>query len=65
MVLVATDSSFDDRRSASKPILGDGLVLLGAALFAVSNVAAERLLGERSISHAESIFNRRFLTSTG
>lgn len=45
LVLVTTDRS-SGGSGASSPLLGDGLVLLGATLYALCNVLQEWLLGE-------------------
>lgn len=49
LVLVGTDGSGggEGGGGASSPLLGDGLVLLGATLYALCNVLQEWLLGER------------------
>lgn len=44
-LLVTTDTAFSSDTEAPSPMFGDGLVLFGAALYAVSNVAQERMLG--------------------
>lgn len=45
-LLVATDKAFTAETKAPAPLFGDSLVLFGAFLYAVCNVAQERLLGE-------------------
>ena len=53
LLLVATDRSSsgssgdgDSGSGTSNPLLGDGLVVLGATLYALCNVLQEWLLGE-------------------
>lgn len=54
LLLVATDRSSggsgsgSDGSVTSNPLLGDGLVVLGATLYALCNVLQEWLLGERA-----------------
>ena len=46
LLLVATDHSGGGGGGSSNPLLGDGLVVLGATLYALCNVLQEWLLGE-------------------
>ena len=45
-LLVVADDAGAQRSSDTKPLLGDVLVLIGALLYALGNVAQEHLLGE-------------------
>lgn len=47
-VLVISDQSSAVASVSSKPFLGDCLALLGATLYAVTNVTQEKLLGKSS-----------------
>lgn len=45
-LLVVADDAGAQRSSDTNPLLGDVLVLIGALLYALGNVAQEHLLGE-------------------
>ena len=51
VLLIVTDKEYSDGGRAKNVILGDALVLLGASLYAVSNIAQEKLLGRISCLH--------------
>lgn len=44
LVLLVASDHHDPQARAPRPLLGDALVLLGASLYAVSNVSQEKLL---------------------
>lgn len=44
-LLVTTDRAFSSGTEAPRPLLGDSLVIAGATLYAICNVAQEKLLG--------------------
>lgn len=48
--LIFTDKEFSGSGGPNRVVSGDALVLLGASLYAVSNVLQEILLGEPSLT---------------